>query len=73
MCNFFDNLINQGHLNEIWTMAVSHDGKYVVTGSHDKSMRIWEKTNEPLVLEDERENVGFVVTFRLQGFLLAYN
>ncbi len=38
-------------------MAVSHDGKYVVTGSHDKSMRIWEKTNEPLVLEDERENV----------------
>lgn len=43
-------------MNEIWTMAISHDGKYVVTGSHDKSMRVWEKTNEPLVLEDEREN-----------------
>lgn len=53
----FERIITlNGHLNEIWTMAVSHDGKYVVTGSHDKSMRIWEKTNEPLVLEDEREN-----------------
>ena len=38
-------------------MAVSNDGKFVVTGSHDKSMRLWEKTSEPLVLEDERENV----------------
>ena len=38
-------------------MAVSNDGKFVVTGSHDKSMRLWEKTNEPLVLDDERENV----------------
>jgi len=26
-----------------------------LTGSHDKSIRLWEKTNEPLVLEDERE------------------
>ena len=37
-------------------MCVSQDGKYLVTASHDKSMRLWEKTNEPLVLEDEREN-----------------
>ena len=48
----------QGHLNEIWTMCVSNDGKYVVTASHDKSMRLWEKTNEILVLDDERENVN---------------
>ena len=36
-------------------MCVSGDGKFVVTASHDKSMRLWEKTSEPLVLEDERE------------------
>lgn len=53
----FERIITlNGHLNEIWAMAVSHDGKYVITGSHDKSMRVWEKTNEPLILEDEREN-----------------
>ena len=36
-------------------MAVSNRGEYVVTGSHDKSIRIWEKTDEPLFLEEERE------------------
>jgi WD40 repeat protein len=44
-------------LYEIWSMVVSNDGKYVLTSSHDKSMRLWEKTSEPLVLEDERETV----------------
>ena len=36
-------------------MAVSSRGEFVVTGSHDKSIRIWEKTEEPLFLEEERE------------------
>ena len=27
----------------------------MVTGSHDKSIRIWEKTDEPLFLQEERE------------------
>lgn len=36
-------------------MAVSNRGNFVVTGSHDKSIRIWEKTDEPLFLEEERE------------------
>lgn len=30
-------------------------GKVLVTGSHDKSIRIWENTEEPLFLEEERE------------------
>jgi U3 small nucleolar RNA-associated protein 12 len=34
---------------------VSQRGDFVVTGSHDKSIRIWEKTEEPLFLEEERE------------------
>lgn len=42
-------------------MAISSDGKYVLTGSHDKSMRLWEKTNEILVLEDERETVFLIM------------
>ena len=31
-----------------------------VTGSHDHSLRLWEKTDEPLILSEEREKVGFV-------------
>jgi U3 small nucleolar RNA-associated protein 12 len=45
----------EGHHGEVWALAVSNRGEYVVTGSHDKSIRIWEKTDEPLFLEEERE------------------
>ncbi|CAE6522518.1 unnamed protein product [Rhizoctonia solani] len=44
-----------GHHGEVWALATSNDGKFVVTGSHDKSIRIWEETDEPLFLEEERE------------------
>ncbi|WVQ82103.1 hypothetical protein IAT38_004231 [Cryptococcus sp. DSM 104549] len=44
-----------GHHGEIWALAVSNHGQFVVTGSHDKSLRVWEKTDEPLFLEEERE------------------
>ena len=27
-----------------------------VTGSHDHSLRLWERTDEPLILSEEREN-----------------
>jgi U3 small nucleolar RNA-associated protein 12 len=27
----------------------------VISSGHDKTLRLWEKTHEPLVLEDERE------------------
>ena len=34
---------------------MSNRGNFVVTGSHDKSIRVWEKLDEPLFLEEERE------------------
>jgi U3 small nucleolar RNA-associated protein 12 len=45
----------EGHHGEIWALAVSNKSAFVVTGSHDKSIRIWEKTDEPLLLDEERE------------------
>ncbi|KZO97954.1 WD-repeat-containing protein [Calocera viscosa TUFC12733] len=52
----FENIQKlEGHHGEIWALAVAHSGRFVVTGSHDKSIRIWEKTDEPLFLEEERE------------------
>lgn len=44
-----------GHHGEIWAMAIGLGGKILVTGSHDKSIRFWENTEEPLFLEEERE------------------
>lgn len=34
---------------------MSNRGNFVVTGSHDKSIRVWEKLDDPLFLEEERE------------------
>uniref|UniRef100_A0A452SDA4 WD repeat domain 3 n=1 Tax=Ursus americanus TaxID=9643 RepID=A0A452SDA4_URSAM len=45
----------EGHHQEIWCLAVSPSGDYVVSSSHDKSLRLWERTREPLILEEERE------------------
>ncbi|PCH41262.1 WD-repeat-containing protein [Wolfiporia cocos MD-104 SS10] len=52
----FENIQKlEGHHGEVWALAVSNAGKFVVTGSHDKSIRVWEKLDEPLFLEEERE------------------
>lgn len=52
----FENIQKlEGHHGEVWALAVSNTGKFVVTGSHDKSIRVWEKLDEPLFLEEERE------------------
>lgn len=45
----------EGHHGEIWAMAVSHDGQFVITAAHDKSIRTWQQTDEQIFLEEERE------------------
>jgi U3 small nucleolar RNA-associated protein 12 len=45
----------KGHHGEIWAMTVARTGDFVVTASHDKSIRIWAKSDEPIFLEEERE------------------
>ncbi|KXX78292.1 WD repeat-containing protein 3 [Madurella mycetomatis] len=44
-----------GHHGEIWALAVSHSGAFLVSASHDKSIRVWEETDEQIFLEEERE------------------
>lgn len=52
----FENVITlAGHHGHVWSLAVSDDGKYVCSAGHDRSLRLWNRTQEPLVLEDERE------------------
>ena len=53
--NFQRILTLDGHQAEVWALAVSPNGKHVVTAGHDKSIRIWKKTEEPLILEEQRE------------------
>lgn len=36
----------EGHHGEVWALAVAKHGTFVVTGSHDRSIRIWERTED---------------------------
>ena len=45
----------EGHYGEIWAMTVGHTGEFLVTASHDKSIRVWNQTDEQIFLEEERE------------------
>lgn len=40
---------------QVWCLAVSSGGGFVITGSHDRSLRRWERTEEPFFVEEERE------------------
>ncbi len=45
----------QGHFGEIWAMAMARSGQFLVTASHDKSIRVWQQSDEQIFLEEERE------------------
>lgn len=46
----------EGHHSEVWALAVAPDGSFAVSASHDKTVRIWKMTDEPLFIEEERQN-----------------
>ncbi|GAB1867885.1 WD repeat-containing protein 3 [Camponotus japonicus] len=45
----------QGHAGESWNCCVSPNGVFVASCGSDKVVRLYEKTNESLVLQDEAE------------------
>ncbi|KAG8269233.1 Dip2/Utp12 protein [Homalodisca vitripennis] len=53
--NFQKIITLEGHHGEAWGLAVSSNGQYVVSCGQDRVLRMYERTTEPLVLDDERE------------------
>ncbi|KAJ2727197.1 beta transducin [Coemansia sp. Benny D115] len=45
----------EGSHGDVWALAVAKFGNFVVASSQDRSIRVWDKTEEPLFLEEERE------------------
>ena len=43
------------HHSEVLAIAISHVGDFLVSSSHDKSIRLWQQTDEQIFLEEERE------------------
>ena len=44
-----------GHHGEVWAIGMSHIGNFLVSAGHDKSIRVWDETEEQIFLEEERE------------------
>ncbi|KAF5296186.1 hypothetical protein FQA39_LY12640 [Lamprigera yunnana] len=52
----FNKIITlQGHVGEAWSLSVSPNGKFIVSCGADRVLRLYEKSEQPLVLEDEEE------------------
>lgn len=49
------NPLNVLRYVQVWCLAVSRTGDFVITGSHDRSVRRWEKTDEPFFIDEEKE------------------
>ena len=53
-------------------LAVSPSGNFVVSGSHDRSVRLWEKSDEILVLSEEQEMVRIFSILLLFSLLVFF-
>ncbi len=40
---------------QVWCLAVSSLGDFVVSGGADRSLRVWQRTEEPFFVEEEKE------------------
>lgn len=43
------------HHGEVWSIAISSLGDFIVSGSHDRSLRMWERTADQVFLQEEQE------------------
>ncbi len=53
-------LILQGHEDSLTTLSFSPDGRWLATGSYDKTTRLWNMqnlTSEPIVLSGNKSYI----------------
>ncbi|KAI5434978.1 hypothetical protein KIW84_021708 [Lathyrus oleraceus] len=51
----FEQLLTlEGHHADIWLLVVSSRGDFIVTGSHDRSIRRWDRTEEQFFIEEAK-------------------
>ncbi|CAH0548156.1 unnamed protein product [Brassicogethes aeneus] len=53
----YDKIITlQGHSGEAWSLGVSPNGQFLVSCGSDRVLRLYEKSDQILVLQDEEED-----------------
>jgi WD40 repeat protein/uncharacterized caspase-like protein len=57
-----------GHERDVWAMAVSPDGRYLVSGSDDQTVRLWNVASRALLVSLFYGNDGEWVMWTPEGF-----
>ncbi|KOR31686.1 hypothetical protein TI05_12040, partial [Achromatium sp. WMS3] len=60
-----------GHTSDIWAVAVASDGKLLVSGSDDQTVRLWNVATRELLLTIFRHKNGEWVAWTPQGYYAA--
>ncbi|KAJ0010234.1 hypothetical protein Pint_33053 [Pistacia integerrima] len=66
-----------GHHTDVWCLAISNSGDYIVTGSHDRSIRHRDRTEEPISLssrhsEEELDRIAQHEEEKTRGNVLEF-
>jgi len=56
-----------GHLNEVWPVSFSPKGKYILTGSRDKTAKLWNINGKLIRTLDKHKGDIWAVSFSLDG------
>ena len=52
----------EGHHADVWCLAISNRGDFIVTGSHDRSICRWDRTEEQFFIEVYTTCLGWSYT-----------
>ncbi|WNZ27620.1 hypothetical protein HJG54_32715 [Leptolyngbya sp. NK1-12] len=62
----------QAHNSQIWSIAFSTDGRWLVSGGDDRIVRLWDvNTGKPVSVFEGHQNVIHTVVFNADNTLIA--
>ncbi len=56
-----------GHKGPVWALDVSRDGSFVMSAGQDRSLRLWERGEDLVFVEEERERAIEALTEKAAG------
>lgn len=66
------SLTGHGHVNWVWCLAISPDGRYIASGSYDNTIKLWNlRTGELLRTLREHSDRVYSVAFSPNGQTIA--
>ena len=60
-----------GHEGDVWAVASSPDGRYLLSGSHDQTIRLWNLATRELIVTIFRGTDGTWTIWTPQGFFTS--